>query len=218
MASRRDPASARPVPQIYLVTPPFADADAMARDLAAMLAENAVAAVLMRLATGDERSLLNRIKTLAPLVQNAGTALLVDGRPELVARAGADGAHVSGVDAVRDALSALKPERIVGAGGLVSRHDAMLAAEGSADYVMFGEPDASGRRPGFAAVIDRVAWWAEVFEPPCVGYAGSFEEIAPLAQAGADFVAAGDWLWADPAGPAAALAKARACLRVETVA
>ena len=38
----------------------------------------------------------------------------------------------------------LKPERIVGVGGLATRHDAMLAAEQGADYVMFGEPDQVG--------------------------------------------------------------------------
>ena len=40
----------------------------------------------------------------------------------------------------------------------------MLAAEAGADYVMFGEPDENGARPAFAAVEERVAWWAEVFE------------------------------------------------------
>jgi thiamine-phosphate pyrophosphorylase len=64
---------------------------------------------------------------------------------------------------------------------------------------MFGEPDAAGRRPSFAAVEERVAWWAEVFEIPCVGYAAAPDEVAPLVKAGADFVALGDWLWQDPA-------------------
>ena len=49
----------------------------------------------------------------------------------------------------------------------------MLAAEAGADYVMFGEPDAAGHRPSFEAIAERVAWWAEVFEPPCVGFAAS---------------------------------------------
>ena len=56
----------------------------------------------------------------------------------------------------------------------------MLAAEAGADYVMFGEPDATGERPGFEAIEERVAWWAEVFETPCVGYAASLDEVAPL--------------------------------------
>jgi thiamine-phosphate pyrophosphorylase len=84
----------------------------------------------------------------------------------------------------------------------------MLAAERGADYVMFGEPDASGQQPAFDAVIERVEWWAEVFEIPCVGYAHSLDEIAPLARAGADFIAVGSFIFSDPRGPVAALAAA----------
>jgi thiamine-phosphate pyrophosphorylase len=157
-----------------------------------------VAAVLLRLADSDERTLINRAKAMAAPVQDRDAALLLDGRVDLVARAGADGAHLSGSAAFTEALAQLKPDRIAGAGGLVTRHDAMLAAEQGADYVMFGEPDAAGARPTFAAIEERVAWWAEVFECPCVAYAASLDEIALLVAAGADFIALGDFLWRDP--------------------
>ena len=84
--------------------------------------------------------------------------------------------------------AALKPDRIVGAGGLQSRHDAMTAGEAGADYVLFGEPDRDGHRPRLEAIVERVHWWAEVFEPPCVGYAATLDEVGALAAAGADFV------------------------------
>jgi thiamine-phosphate pyrophosphorylase len=90
----------------------------------------------------------------------------------------------------------------------------MLAGEAGADYVMFGEPDDAGRRPNFEAVVERVAWWAEVFQPPCVGFAGSAAEVAPLAQAGADFVALGDWIWSAQPDPAAAVRAAGSELSV----
>jgi thiamine-phosphate pyrophosphorylase len=151
--------------------------------------------VLLRLADADERTLINRAKTLVPVVHAKDAALLIDERVELIARAGADGAHLTGIDAFSSALATLKPERIAGAGGLATRHDAMLAAEAGADYVMFGEPDKDESRPGFAAIQERVAWWAEVFQPPCVGFAANAEEIAPLVAAGADFIALGDWIW-----------------------
>jgi len=106
----------------------------------------------------------------------------------------------------------LKPNYIAGAGGLRSRHDAMVAAEAGADYVMFGEPDAAGHSPSRDAVIERVAWWAEVFEIPCVGYATALDDIDALVAAGADFVAVGDALFDDPRGPKAAAAEAAARL------
>ncbi|HEX5509233.1 MAG TPA: thiamine phosphate synthase [Pseudolabrys sp.] len=196
MHSRPKTADPRPAPRLYLVTPPVTDAADFAARLAEALAVTDIAALLLRLADADERTLINRIKALAPVVQTKEVALILDNHPDLVARAGADGAHLYGIDDFSAALPSLKPDRIAGAGGLTTRHDAMVAAETGADYVMFGEPDGDGNRPSFAAIEERVAWWAEVFESPCVGFAARFEEIAPLAAAGADFVALGDWLWA----------------------
>jgi len=208
----------RPAPRLYLVTPQ--DPAGLAPDLLAQaLAAADVAAVLLRLPGGDERDRINRAKALASTVQDKGAALLLDGHPELAARAGADGAHLDGIDAFSAALATLKPERIAGCGGLDSRHDAMRAAEGGADYVMFGEPDASGRRPSFDAIAERVAWWAEVFEVPCVGFAASLDEVEPLAAAGADFVAVGECVFGDARGCAVAVAEAaRRLAVVETAA
>ena len=214
MPSRPKPADPRPAPRLYLVTPPIAEAPAFATQLAAAMAAADVAAVLLRLAEADERTQINRAKTICPIVQERGAALLIDGHADLVARAGADGAHLAGMAAFEEALERLKPERIVGVGGLSSRHDAMVAAEAGADYVMFGEPDAAGERPAFDAIKERVAWWAELFEMPCVGYAASLDEVAPLVQAGADFVALGDWLWRDASAVAATVVRAAGQLRL----
>ncbi len=68
-----------------------------------------------------------------------------------------------------------------------------------------GEPDAKGQRPSSQAIAERLDWWAELFEPPCVGFAASLEEAYDFAAAGADFVLVGDLVWADPRGPKAAL-------------
>jgi thiamine-phosphate pyrophosphorylase len=155
-------------------------------------------------------------------VQRRDIALLLDGRTEIVGRSGADGAHIFGIEAFAAALATLKPDRIAGAGGLRSRHDALLAGETGADYVMFGdsppysasEADARerGHRPPFDAVEERVKWWADLIEIPCIGYAANADEVRPLAQAGADFVALGDWIWTHPQGVASAVASAARAL------
>ena len=105
--------------------------------------------MLLRLAPAGERTLINRVKMLAPIVQKAEAALMLDGLPALVAQSGADGAHLTGIEEFADAVEQLKPERIAGAGGVFTRHDAMLAAENGADYVMFGEPNERGHRQPF---------------------------------------------------------------------
>jgi thiamine-phosphate pyrophosphorylase len=200
--------------RLYLVGPTAADP----AGLAAALGAAAAAAVLLRLPAGDDRTLINHVKALAAVVQDTGAALLLDGHPDLVARAGADGAHLTGIEIFTAAKGTLQPERIAGCGGLTTRHDAMLAGEAGADYVSFGEPDRAGSRPAFDVVLDRVAWWAEVFEIPCVGFAATLEEIDRLAAAGADFVAVGDCIFGDPRGPAAAMAEAAQRLAPQAVA
>ena len=202
----------RPRPRLYLLTPTLDDTASFARDLDAVLGSADIAAVLLRLADADERALVNRAKAVAEAVQRRDIALLLDGRAELVGRAGADGAHLTGIEALSAALPSLKPERIAGAGGLRSRHDAMLAGESGADYVLFAEPDRRGNRPQLEAVEDRVKWWADLVEVPCIGYAGSADEVPVLAQAGADFVALGDWIWTHPQGAAAAVTMAASAL------
>jgi thiamine-phosphate pyrophosphorylase len=169
--------------------------------------------VLLRLKMADQRSMISRVKTLAPAIQNAGAALLLDGHVELVARAGADGAHVSGLAALEEALPSLKPDRIAGVGGLTTRHDSMSAGEKGADYVLFGEPDAQGKRPSIDAVAERLDWWAELFEPPCIAYAASREEAHEFVLAGADFILVGEAVWADPRGAATALAEIGQAIR-----
>ena len=197
-----------PAPRLYLATPPIEDPAALLAALPELLNGPQIAAVLLRLKPSDPRSLITRAKAVAPVVQQAGAALLLDGEPEPVARAGADGAHLNDIAALQEHIGALQPDRIAGVGGLRTRHDAMLAGELGADYVLFGEPDAHGQRPAPDAIAERLQWWSELFEPPCVGYALTFEEAYDFAAAGADFVLVGELIWDDPRGPAAALADA----------
>ena len=200
-----------PLARLYLLTPPVEDPAAVA-GLGDAMSGADVAAVLLRLVNADERGLINLVKKIAPSVQNRDAALLLAGRDDIVARAGADGAHLGNVEALRDAVPRLKPRNIAGVGGLHTRHDAMTAGEAGADYVMFGDPDEAGNRASFDAIIDRVGWWAEVFEVPCVAYAARLDEIEALAAAGADFVAVGGAVFDDPRGLRAALAEAAARL------
>ncbi|HKS65167.1 MAG TPA: thiamine phosphate synthase [Xanthobacteraceae bacterium] len=202
MGTARD--ETRAAPRLYLVTPPVADPDAVANDLADALNATDIAAVLLRLAEGDESAQLDRIKALRILIQSNGAALLLDGHAELCARGETDGAHLTGIDAFTAAAPALKPARIAGCGGLNTRHDAMLAGEAGADYVMFGEPDTGGRRPSFDAILERVEWWAQTLTIPCVAYAASLDEGEALAAAGADFIALGENVWRDARAVAAA--------------
>lgn len=206
------PPPPRPAPRLYLATPVVDDPAALVAELPGLLASADVAAVLLRLQETDQRTMISRVKALAPPVQKAGAALLVDGHPDIVARGGADGAHLTGLAALEEAAPSLKPDRIAGVGGLATRHDSMSAGEMGADYVLFGEPDENGQRPSSQAIAERLDWWAELFEPPCVGFAVSLEEAYDFAASGADFVLV-DFIWTDPRGPKAALIEVDAAIK-----
>jgi thiamine-phosphate pyrophosphorylase len=188
-------------PRLYLIVPPITDVSAFILGFEAALGSPDIGCVLLQSAGLDDAV----VRRLAPLAQGRGIACLVTDLG-LAAKTDCDGMHVNGVGAgLEAALAAMKPQRIVGVGGLMSRHDAMCAAEAGVDYVMFGGP---GEQSDFAQIRERTAWWAEIFNPPCVAYARTLPEVAELARAGADFIALRDAIWDDPRGPAQALAAA----------
>ena len=189
-----------PHTRLYLLTPALADASAFLPRFEAALAAGDVASVLVRLAPGADAK-----RVVAPLLEIAtgrDVALLIEDDPRLAARLGVDGVHVTS-DQVGEAVASFKGQRIVGAGGIGLRDDAMASGEAGADYVMFGE----GEGATAAATLERVDWWAPIFQTPCVAYAASLEDVAALVAAGADFVALGAAVW-DAPDPAAAVTAA----------
>ena len=187
----------RPPARLILITPSIGEAAAFSHLLSAASAAADIAAVIARFSPASDSELSARARALMPFVQEKNIAFLLQDRADLTAKIGADGAHLSGTQALRDALPILKPKLIAGAGGLVTRDDAMSAGELGADYVMFGEPDAAGKSPSLQAIVERVAWWAEIFEVPCVAFAETTDQAVEFARAGADFIALGAGVWSD---------------------
>ncbi|RXT46449.1 hypothetical protein B6S44_26980 [Bosea sp. Tri-44] len=205
-----------PRTRLMLVTPPILDPGAITFRLMQAFAGGDVAAVLLRLAPGDERSLTERVKALAPPVQAQNVALVVEASAQVASRGGADGVHLTqGADVIAEARSSLKQERIIGAGGLRSRHDAMDMGEAGVDYVMFGEPRPDGSLPPLPAVIERASWWAEIFETPCIAYCPDAESVPTLIETGAEFVALGEWVFAEGVDIRAAVAEADAAITAQ---
>lgn len=103
--------------------------------------------------------------------------------------------------------------KIVGVGGIRTRHAAMSVAEADAAYVMFGlldRPDAAETHHKTLAFAD---WWVPLFEVPCIALAGATREaVAEAASTGAEFVAVRSFVWTHEGGPAAAVAEANAVL------
>jgi len=196
--------------RLYLITPVLEDSS-FAPQLSEVCATGAVAAVLLRLASADERTLTNQVKALAPAAQEHGAAVIVTTEAKadlatIAARGGADGVHVAGDPAlVRELRDRLKSERALGVGAIRTKDDAMTFGEAGVDYLLFGEPRPDGSLPSLESVVERASWWAEIFETPCAAYAPSLDAVESLVATNAEFVALGDAIWSHPDGPAVAV-------------
>src|SRR3981189_2508950 len=81
------PVPPRPVPRLYLATPEVDDPSSLMASLPGLLARADVAAVLLRLKPTDQRSMISRVKALAPAIQDKGAAGLLGGPVRSVGRA-----------------------------------------------------------------------------------------------------------------------------------
>jgi len=204
-----------PAPRLMLVSPVLVPDSQF--DLSGALAGADIAAVILRApADADERALLKILKPLVDAAQAKGAAALIQGAPDLVGKSSADGIHVLGDMAAREAAPRFKPEKIVGVGGLRTRDAAMSAGEINVDYVLFGDPGA-GEAPPLDATLERLQWWAEIFTTPCVGLAETLDAVAPIGATGADFVAFGDFVWAHASGAQDGVRQAALRLPAEAV-
>lgn len=195
---------------LYLLLPaaftPAADTARVAEALAGA-AGVSIDAVLLWLATPDEAAWRAAVGALLPVLHGMGIPLILGADAARAIRLGADGAHLeTGIDGIAAACAAHQPRHMIGAGGIVSRHDAMLAGEAGADYVLFGSADPGRSQPlGFARRLELAEWWSALFKVPGVAVADTVDEARALAGVGIDFIAVRDLVWRAGHGPGAAL-------------
>ena len=221
-------------PQLYLITPAAADPETFPATLMAVLDVAEFSALLVRRGALDDAGYAKLAANLVNVGQGAGCAVLVEDDPALAKRLGADGVHVNGgavedvepterlaeirrraeeskrahrwiaIGGATLAVAALKPNLIVGAGNIGSRHDAMTAGEMDVDYLLFG-PLEGAADPASAELAE---WWAATFEIPAVL---SDPQAGPgVDSRGAEFLALSTSLWsaASPAAAATAIVNA----------
>jgi thiamine-phosphate pyrophosphorylase len=202
--------------RLYLITPPVIDdADAFAATLAEALDGGDVACLQLRLKPADDATIRRVAEALVPVAQARDVAVLMNDRPDLALATGCDGVHVGQEDTpLAEARRILGDDRIVGVPCHDSRHLAMEAGEGGADYVAFGAffpTDTKQART--RADIDLLRWWAEAMVVPVVAIGGITPDNArPLIEAGADFLAVSSGVWDWPGGPRDAVARLNALM------
>src|SRR5919112_80314 len=183
--------------------------------LKAALGAGPVAAFQLRVKDVDEHQLARLAEPLQRICADHGTAFIVNDSMALAKMLGADGVHLGQSDGdVREARALLGPAAQIGRTCHDSRHLAMEAGEGGADYVAFGAFYPTTTKPSnYRPDPSILTWWSALFEIPCVAIGGITPANAkPLVDAGADFVAVCQAVWGQD-DPAAAVAAFEEVLR-----
>ncbi|GAB4530912.1 MAG: thiamine phosphate synthase [Parvularculaceae bacterium] len=213
--------------RLYLISPPeIPDLDAFAPAFKAALDAGDVACVQLRLKSADgatppDEEIEQAARRLGPLAQARDVAFLINDRPDIAKRTGADGVHIGQGDAsLAEARALLGDEATIGVTCHASRHLAMEAGEAGADYVAFGAFYPTVTKAAAArAEPELLAWWSELFTIPSVAIGGiTAENCGALARAGADFVAVSSGVWRHERGPAAGVAAINAALEAARIA
>ena len=220
--------------RLYLITPQRLDPKSFAETLKRALDAGDVASLQLRLKGVSDDEILRAGEILMPICHAAGggaanvrngrsapgTAFIVNDRPDLAVRMGADGVHVGQEDvSCAQARAAVGPDRIVGVSCHDSRHLAIEAAEAGADYVAFGALfPTTTKTPKTRCDIDVIRAWSQATIVPCVAIGGiTVENAKPIIEAGADFIAVSSGVWDDPQDPAAAVKAFNALLRDDSL-
>lgn len=194
--------------KLYLITPPELDLRIFKEQFRAALGAGSIACVQLRLKGASDQVVLGAAEMLMPIAHEHDVAFLINDRPDLAAKAGADGVHIGQNDASYDeARSTLGQNSIIGVTCHDSRHLAMIAGEKDADYVAFGAMFPTKTKAATTlATPELIQWWRKLTTVQCVAIGGLTPENCPtVVAAGADFLAVSSSIWNHANGPAKAV-------------
>lgn len=186
---------------IILSTPNDATSAAFLANLKSTLETGLVRVVIVRQAKLDLQQYKKLIKAIVPIAQTHDCAVLLDNHPQLVRELDADGTQITtGHKDVISTVASLKPDFIVGAVNITTRHEAMLCGEAGVDYLSFGDFEQTPDE----ATLALAQWWTKLFEIPCA----VFDAITPLKllkPSTAEFIGLGNNIWQADAKPSEAI-------------
>ena len=194
-------------PRIFLVAPTVLDGSFVA-ELADILGNSDVAILLLAadsIISKDQHSNYHKILNIA---HQHEISVLIQNNLLVARELTADGVQIDSIQTLKQVMKEPKQFDIIGAGGIETKHDAMVKGETLIDYVFFGdcsrpENDVSDRN-----VLELSQWWAVNFKIPGVALAGKkLESISETAATGIDFIAIRDAIWDFPEGPKSAISK-----------
>lgn len=190
--------------QLYIITPEAFKLENFALALTDALAGGHVASLQLRLKNASDEDIIKAAEVLMPICHAHNVAFIMNDRPDLAKRVGADGVHVGQSDmSYEQARDIVGADAVVGVTCKDSRHISMTAAEQGADYVAFGAffPTTT-KETTTSANPEILSWWVELFEIPCVAIGGiTVDNAKEIIDTGVDFIAVSSGIWNHTKGP-----------------
>lgn len=220
---------------LYLISPPEVELSSYAQTLEDALEageDDLVGAFQLRLKEGgqaslkaaDDETIRRAIEVLLPICQKYSVAFILNDNPKLAAQMGCDGVHIGQEDMSKTPVAMCRElmgeDAIIGVSCHASKHMAMDAAAGGADYVAYGAYHATKSKPMEKLEkygtpdLEILEWWSTYTQIPCVAIGGMTpQNCAPMVNAGADFIAAVSAIWEHPDGASAAVKEFASVIR-----
>ena len=178
---------------LYIVTPDWDDTAKLV-DATEKALKGGAQIVQYRHKTAGAEQRLEQAKALQAVCRKYGRTFIINDYVDLAIELDADGIHVGGTDApIAKVRAAVGPDKIVGASCYGSLTLARMAVDAGASYVAFGGffPSRVKKYPVTTPLTIVSDWKKENDKMPvCVIGGMTAENAAPLAELGADMVAA----------------------------
>ncbi|GHC76785.1 thiamine phosphate synthase [Limoniibacter endophyticus] len=200
--------------RVVLIAPTDLADDAGVAAVKNALSGGDVACVILPAGERGEEAFQDYAEKLVPVVQDAGAALMLESETRIVSRVKADGVHLGPkVADLADVTDRVEGRMMIGAGGRLTRDEALALGELRPDYVFLGLFGKDTTPEPYERNLTLARWWAEMVEVPLVVQGGNaVASVVAVAEAGADFVALASAVFAEGLEPKVQVAMANALL------
>jgi thiamine-phosphate pyrophosphorylase len=190
--------------QLYIISPEKIELSKFKQELEQSLSTKKVAVFQLRLKKISDTEIVACAEELLPICHKYGVQFILNDRPDLAAKVGADGVHIGEEQdgTLKNAKKIMGSGKIVGVSCYGSTDRAMQMAEDGADYVAFGAffPTKT-KEPKARPTPDILKWWVANCTVPCVAIGGiKSDNCLEIVKAGADFIAVVSAIWERPKG------------------
>ena len=183
---------------IYLISPQKIRGFKFYEELQQVLKTNKVKYFQLRLKKISDRNLLKISKKIKKIVRKNNVKFLINDKPSIVKRVGADGCHIGQKD-----INFISSRKILGKNKIIgvtchnSKKFALKAKRHGANYVAFGSFfKSSTKKTAFKANLEILRWAKKKINMPTVAIGGiNSSNYKKILSSGANFIACSSYIW-----------------------